>query len=112
MKIDDIAPKLEALGHPTRLKLFRTLVRVGAPGLSVGQLQERLGIAASTLTHHLSKLVSVGLVMQERQGTTLICQAHFDAMRELVDALQDECCVEQGHTADGAKPVSAHRPLN
>ena len=109
MQIDDIAPRLEALGHPTRLKLFRTLVRVGDQGLAVGQLQERLGIAASTLSHHLSKLVSVGLVIQERQSTTLICRANFEAMRELVDALQDECCIEQGRAVDEAKPVSSRR---
>lgn len=95
MTIDDIAARLEALGHPTRLRIFRTLVRVGERGLPVGQLQERLGIAASTLSHHLSKLIVVGLIEQERKGTTLVCRADFDAMRSLVGALADECCVEQ-----------------
>lgn len=95
MNIDDIAVRLDALGHPTRLRLFQTLVRVGDKGLAVGQLQNRLGIAASTLSHHLSRLVSVRLVIQERQATTLVCRANFDAMRDLVGALQDECCIEQ-----------------
>ena len=95
MNIDDIALRLEALGHPTRLRVFQTLVRVGEAGLPVGQLQERLELAGSTLSHHLSKLISVGLVAQERQATSLICRADFDAMRSLVGALEDECCVEQ-----------------
>lgn len=104
MNIDDIALRLEAIAHPTRLHVFRTLVRVGNAGLPVGQLQDRLGVAASTLSHHLSKLVSVGLVIQERQGTSLICRADFDAMRQLVGALEDECCIEE--TVAAAQPVS------
>ena len=111
MNIDDIALRLEALGHPTRLRVFRMLVRVGEAGLPVGQLQERLELAGSTLSHHLSKLVSVGLVAQERQATSLICRADFDAMRSLVDTLEDECCVEQAVDVDPTT-VKSSRHLN
>ena len=72
MKLIDAAAQLEALGNPTRLAVFRTLVRAGDVGLSVGRLQSKIGAAASTLSHHLQKLIQVGLVSQERQGTTLI----------------------------------------
>ena len=41
MKLDDAAAHLEALGNPTRLKIYRTLIRAGAAGLPVGRLQER-----------------------------------------------------------------------
>lgn len=94
MQIDDAAAKLEALGNPTRLSLYRLLVRAGHAGLSVGQCQQRLQIAASTLSHHLKALIIVGLVSQERDGTTLICRANFEVMSELVDFLVAECCVE------------------
>lgn len=94
MNIDDIAARLEALGNPTRLKVFRLLVKAGSPGLPVGKLQEKLGIAASTLTHHLQKLVIVGLVTQERQSTVLICRANYPMMRNLVDSLVDQCCAD------------------
>jgi len=50
MKLDDAAARLEALGNPTRLKIYRTLVRAGAEGMAVGRLQERLDAAASTLS--------------------------------------------------------------
>jgi ArsR family transcriptional regulator, arsenate/arsenite/antimonite-responsive transcriptional repressor len=95
MKIDDVAAQLEALGNPTRLKLYRTLVKVGPDGISVGQLQSRLGTAASTLSHHLQRMIQVGLVTQERQATTLICRANYDVMNRLVGYLTEECCVEQ-----------------
>jgi ArsR family transcriptional regulator, arsenate/arsenite/antimonite-responsive transcriptional repressor len=94
MDIENISARLEALGNPTRLAIFRFLVKAGDPGLSVGQLQERIGIAASTLSHHLHKLVLVGLVSQERRSTVLICRANFAMMRGLVDALAADCCAD------------------
>jgi ArsR family transcriptional regulator, arsenate/arsenite/antimonite-responsive transcriptional repressor len=94
MDIDNISARLEALGNPTRLSIFRFLVKAGDPGLAVGQLQDRLGIAASTLSHHLHKLVLVGLVTQERRSTVLVCRANFAMMRGLVDALAADCCVD------------------
>lgn len=94
MNIDDISARLEALGNPTRLRIFRILVRAGSAGLAVGQLQERLAIAASTLTHHVQKLMAVGLLTQERRSTVLVCRANFVMMRGLVDALASECCVD------------------
>ena len=70
MKLDDAAARLEALGNPTRLKIYRALIRAGGAGLAVGRLQEKLKIAPSTLSHHIKALVVVGLVTQERDATT------------------------------------------
>jgi DNA-binding transcriptional ArsR family regulator len=94
MRLDDAAAQLEALGNPTRLKIYRTLIRAGAAGLPVGRLQERLKIAASTLSHHIKALVVAGLVTQVREATTLVCHANYDVMRELVDFLVAECCAD------------------
>jgi DNA-binding transcriptional ArsR family regulator len=94
MKIDEAATRLEALGNPTRLKIYRMLVRAGDPGLPVGKLQTRLSIPGSTLSHHLKTLIIVGLVTQERDATTLICRANYPVMRGLVDFLVSECCAE------------------
>jgi ArsR family transcriptional regulator, arsenate/arsenite/antimonite-responsive transcriptional repressor len=94
MKIDDAAARLEALGNPTRLQIYRALVRAGAAGMPVGKLQAKLDLAASTLSHHLKTLLVVGLISQERQATTLICRTNYDVMRTLVDFLVAECCTE------------------
>lgn len=96
MKNDDAAARLEALGNPTRLQIYRALMRAGDAGMPVGRLQAKLDLAGSTLSHHLKSLISVGLVTQERQTTTLICRTDYDMMRGLVDFLVAECC------ADGA----------
>lgn len=69
MNVEQAAKQLEALGSPTRLRIYRALVRAGHAGLPVRQLQERVGIsAASTLSHHLHRLVLTDLVSQERQA--------------------------------------------
>ena len=92
MKLDDAAAHLEALGNPTRLKIYRTLIRAGDAGLPVGRLQDKLKIAPSTLSHHIKALVVVGLVNQVREATTLVCHANYEVMRGLVDFLVAECC--------------------
>ena len=96
MNIEQAAKQLEALGHVSRLQVYRTLVRAGEAGLPVGQIQERLGIPGSTLTHHLQRLLLTGLVTQERQATTLICRASYPAMNGLIGFLADECCADAG----------------
>ena len=94
MKLDHAAAQLEALGNPTRLKIYRALVRAGDSGFPVGRLQERVGIAASTLSHHLHRLILTGLVSQERRSTVLICRANYIAMDSLIGFLSDECCAD------------------
>ena len=71
-------------------------MRAGEAGLPVGQIQERLGIPGSTLSHHLQRLLLTGLVTQERQATTLICRANYPAMNGLIGFLADECCADAG----------------
>ena len=94
MKLKQAASQLEALGNPTRLEVYRTLVRAGDAGLPVGRLQQRIGIAASTLSHHLHRLILTGLVTQERHSTVLICRANYPAMDRLIGFLADECCAD------------------
>lgn len=101
MDLESAAKRLEALGAPTRLEVFRLLVRAGPEGLPVGAIQQRLGVPGSTLSHHLQRLIAVDLLTQERQGATLICQARYDAMDALIDYLSAECCSEAGERNQG-----------
>lgn len=101
MKIEIASNQLGSLGHPVRLQVYRALVRAGDGGLACGRLQERAGIAASTLSHHIRHLINAGLITQERRGTTLICRASYPAMRKLVGFLVDECCADGVCVTDG-----------
>jgi DNA-binding transcriptional ArsR family regulator len=92
MDTNSAATSLEALGSPTRLEIFRLLVRAGPIGAVVGELQAHLNIPASTLSHHIAKLVRVGLVTQERQSRSLVCRANYPHMTALLAYLQEHCC--------------------
>ena len=94
MNVDIVASRLGALGNRTRLEIYRILVRAGDPGLPVGEIQRRTGVPHSTLSHHLRQLVAVGLVTQERQGTTLICRNDGSAMKATLGFLIDQCCAD------------------
>lgn len=100
-ELQQTADAMEALGNETRLAVFTLLVPAGRGGLTVGEIQARLGVPASTLSHHLSRLVQVGLVNQERQGRKLICHANYQRMDGVLRFLTRNCCAadgaEQGH---------------
>ncbi len=100
MKIEIAARQLGALGSPVRLKIYRALVRAGDDGLPCGMLQAKVGLAASTCSHHFRHLMDTGLISQERRGTTLICRANYPAMTALVGYLVDECCTDAACGAD------------
>lgn len=98
-----IAKRLGALGNETRLQIYRILVRAGRDGVPVSELQRRTGIAISTVSHHLHKLITVGLAYQERDGTTLYCHANYGVMDETLGHLTKVCCIDaEGDTEDAA----------
>lgn len=107
MDTDLAARQLAELGNPHRLAAYRLLVKAGDGGLAVGDIQAHLDIPASTLSHHLSRLIWASLVSQEREGRTLRCRANFAAMRALVGFLADECCTGVTATTTCAAPAKA-----
>lgn len=98
MKLNDVANALKELGHPTRLTVYKSLVKSGHEGLPVGELQKRLDIPPSTLSHHVGALVAVGLVRQNRQGRTLYCLPQYEVLNEIMAFFIDECCAEKDQT--------------
>ena len=94
---------LSALAQENRLEVFRLLVQAGAPGLPAGQIAEKLGIAAPTLSFHLAQLKHAGLVHQRRDGRSLIYATNYDGMNALMGFLTDNCCA--GDAAACGVPV-------
>jgi DNA-binding transcriptional ArsR family regulator len=89
------AEGFSAMGSESRLAVLRALVRAGDKGLSVGEIQDRLDIPASTLAHHLKFLASAGLIVQEKQGRTIMSRADYDHLQALAAFIMEECCSEQ-----------------
>jgi len=95
MQIEVAAKKLAELGHATRLEIFRYLVKGGRKGVPVGEIQAALDVPGSTLSHHITRLVSVGLVIQRREGRTLYCTPQYEELDGLISFLQEECCTNE-----------------
>jgi DNA-binding transcriptional ArsR family regulator len=106
MDLELAAQRLGELGHGTRLAVFRHLVRCGPRGCRVGDVQQMLGIPASTLSHHIGRLVSVGLVKQQRDGRILYCRPNIDAFNETIGYLTEECCRESGDLDSACVPAT------
>jgi ArsR family transcriptional regulator len=83
---------LAQLGNPTRLDIYRLLVRAGPDGINIGDIQIRLGVPASTLAFHLGGLVGVGLVSQEKIGREVICRTKYRQLDAVMEFLREECC--------------------
>ena len=92
---DTAASLMSQLGNPTRLKIVRELVRAGRSGMPVGEIQRRLGVPHSTLSHHIRLLCSVGLVRQVRESTVLRCFVDYTRIDGIVRFLTEECCVDE-----------------
>lgn len=81
-----------AMGAEPRLRIMRFLLTAHPQGLIVGDIQDELGIPASTLSHHLDKLKSEDLVKVRREGTFLWYTANTEALQEIINFLYAECC--------------------
>jgi ArsR family transcriptional regulator, arsenate/arsenite/antimonite-responsive transcriptional repressor len=86
------ADMFAALGAEPRLRIVRALLAAHPEGLVVGEIQDELGIAASTLSHHLDKLKNEDLIAMRRESTFLRYTANTRALEELLGFLYAECC--------------------
>jgi ArsR family transcriptional regulator len=91
-KLDRHAEQLSALGHPARLSILRHVVQGGEDGAAAGEIQSRVDMPASTLSHHLKRLVDAGLLKTRGEGTFHYYSADFTALRALTDYLWEDCC--------------------
>ncbi|WP_420427694.1 ArsR/SmtB family transcription factor [Algiphilus sp.] len=98
METDSAVECLNALAQPTRLTVFRRLVRAGPEGVCPSELQRELGVSPSALSFHLKALRSAGLAKVRQSGRQLFYSADFDAMQSLVGYLMENCC-EQSRTS-------------
>jgi DNA-binding transcriptional ArsR family regulator len=86
---------LAAMGQPTRLEIFRLLMRREPDGLSAGSIAEAIGCPHNTLSSHLSILARSGLVRGTRDGRSIIYRADVDGIRAVIGFLVTDCC--NGH---------------
>ncbi|MGP1676178.1 MAG: ArsR/SmtB family transcription factor [Burkholderiales bacterium] len=93
MEIESASSSLAALGHATRLAIFRLLVQAGPEGVNAGLICDKLGLAPATLSFHLAHLSRVGLIRGRQDGRFIFYAADYAAMSELLAYLTDNCCL-------------------
>lgn len=86
------AEQLSALGHPVRLSIVRFIVQAGPQGTPAGDIQQHVDMPASTLSHHLKRLVDAGLLASRSEGTFHFYSVEYAALRALTDYLWEDCC--------------------
>ena len=91
-RIATYADMFSAMGTEPRLRIMRLLLSAHPEGLVVSEIQEELEIPNSTLSHHLDKLKTEGLVNVQRESTFLRYTANTEALQELLQFLYAECC--------------------
>ncbi|WP_246542663.1 ArsR/SmtB family transcription factor [Paludibacterium yongneupense] len=92
MEISNAAELLAALGHESRLAIFRMLVEVGPSGMNASAIGERLALPLATLSFHLSHLSRVGLIKGKRESRFIHYSAEFGTMDDLIAFLTHNCC--------------------
>jgi ArsR family transcriptional regulator, arsenate/arsenite/antimonite-responsive transcriptional repressor len=102
MESKAVISALEALAQEHRLAVFRALVQAGSGGLTPSHLSDRLDLPAPTLSFHLAQLKHAGLISATRDGRSLIYTADYDAMRNVIDFLTENCCA--GASCAATKP--------
>lgn len=83
---------LAALGHESRLSIFRLLIEAGPKGMHASAIGEELEMAPATLSFHLAHLSRVGLIQGERERRFIHYSANFVTMDELIAFLTHQCC--------------------
>src|SRR5574343_868405 len=92
METLNAAERLAALGHESRLAIFRLLVEAGPEGVNASSIGEALGMAPATLSFHLAHLSRVGLIAGERESRFIRYSASYATMDDLIAFLTNNCC--------------------
>lgn len=91
-RVDRYAEQLSALGHPVRLSILRFVVQSGDGGAAAGEIQRHVDLPASTLSHHLKRLVDAGMLVARPEGTFHYYAADYKVLKGLTDYLWEDCC--------------------
>jgi ArsR family transcriptional regulator, arsenate/arsenite/antimonite-responsive transcriptional repressor len=83
---------LAALAQPTRLAVFRLLVRHEPDGIAAGGIARALAVPHNTLSSHLAILSRAGLARSERRSRSIVYRADLARLRDLTTFLLEDCC--------------------
>jgi len=103
MEIETAVKRLSAIAQEARLEVFRLLVKAGPEGMPAGDVARELSVAANTMSAQLLLLSNAGLVRARREGRSIIYAVNYEAMRDLLVFLTEDCC---GGRAEMCAPLA------
>lgn len=80
---EEVAALAKVLSDPVRLRIFHHIVTSNEASVCACNLPDLFGVSQPTLSHHLKKLVTAGLVGKEMKGKW----AHFTPRSGVLDRL-------------------------
>jgi ArsR family transcriptional regulator len=92
METKDAVKALVAIGHESRLSVYRLLIQKGPAGLSAGELAKLAGIPPSSLSFHLKELVYADLLVSRQEGRFIFYSVKYESMTALLAYLTENCC--------------------
>ena len=103
MNLNTAVGRLSAIAQEARLEVFRLLVKAGPDGMAAGDIARKLSVAANTMSAQLLVLSNAGLVHARREGRSIIYAVNYEAMRDLLVFLTEDCC---GGRAEMCAPLA------
>ncbi|MCK5785914.1 MAG: winged helix-turn-helix transcriptional regulator [Candidatus Sabulitectum sp.] len=72
---------LKAIAHPDRIEI---ITRLKEDGCNVGDIQKRLELPQSTISHHLLILKNAGILRSERNGTMVCYCVEMEEVKKIL----------------------------
>ncbi|RVW02458.1 Rv2640c family ArsR-like transcriptional regulator [Rhodococcus spongiicola] len=88
----EVALRLKALADPVRIKLISILLTADGGEVCTCDLAPGVGLAESTVSHHLGQLRKAGMVESTRRGMNVYYRARTDSLDALRVVLDPNCC--------------------
>ena len=92
MESENVILALAALAQPTRLEVFRLLVKLEPKGLAAGDIARALAVPQNTMSSHLAVLSRAGLVSAQRFSRSIVYRADLAHLRTVVLFMLKDCC--------------------
>ena len=92
MESEETILALAALAQPTRLDVFKLLVKHEPEGLAAGDIAKALSVPQNTMSSHLAILSRAGLVSAQRYSRSIVYRADLAQFQEVVLFMLRDCC--------------------
>jgi len=84
-KLEEVASKLKAIAHPTRIAIMNLLERNGK--MNVTEIYESLGMDQATTSHHLNVLKTNRVLTSKRDGKKTYYSVRPNSIVRITDCI-------------------------